>query len=100
VKKLLIVILSAVLALFLLSTWGRGGFVGRPTVPLADKDGVKRLFPASEADATRAITNAFGLFRYRRMLLDEATGSDFLAKNWHPTNGFLLDPSTRLPKSQ
>jgi hypothetical protein len=82
----------AAMVVALAIAWMRGAFAGKPTLGLAGRDGISRQFPVGEADSIIAVTNAFDLFKYKGMLLEEAVGSDYLAENWHPTNGFLLDP--------
>jgi hypothetical protein len=62
-------------------------------LPLSDKVGTQRTYPVSEAYALTAISNAFRLFSYNEMMLSEAVGEDWLAEGWHPTNGFLLQPT-------
>lgn len=71
-----------------------GATGGKPALPLSDEHGTERVLPASEAETIAAITNALGNQRYRRMGLYEAakfTWED-IAPNWHPTNGFQLQP--------
>lgn len=67
------------------------GAVGHPAV------GTARAFDASEEHVNSAITNAFGSGQYCDMLLGQAAGHDFLARGWHPTNGFLLQPGIFSP---
>jgi hypothetical protein len=74
-------------------TWASGGLAGRPVLPVSDPGGSGRVFATSETQALRAISNAFRLFRYHDMMLTEAVGSDSIAENWHPTNGFVLLPT-------
>ena len=74
--------------------WAAGALAGKPCVPLSDAKGTERIFAASESEVSSAITNAFRLFRYHDLMLTDPIGSDWMAANWHPTNGFLLLPTT------
>ncbi len=65
---------------------------GDPILPLADAKGSARIFEATEAQTTSAITNAFGDNRYRGMALNPASGYTFPVKDWNPTNGHVLRP--------
>jgi hypothetical protein len=89
------------LGIALAIVWCAGGLAGVPALPLSDKAGTQRTFPISKAQATAAISNAFELARYNEMMLTEAVGGDWLAEAWHPTNGFLLqptlEPTARIP---
>jgi hypothetical protein len=74
---------------------GCGVIIAQPTKLTSEPTiGTVRIFEASEVDVNSAITNAFGSNRYNDMLLGQAIGHDFLARSWHPTNGFLLQPGT------
>ena len=73
--------------------WVTGRLAGNPTLPLSDVNGSKRMIGVGEARALSVISNTFRLFRYRDMMLSDASGSDYLAPNWHPTNGFVLLPT-------
>src|ERR1041385_4494722 len=84
-------LLSLLSTLIIFVVWNNGTFVGIPTEAIS-AGGSEIRFPIDEGDVIRAVTNALGLYRYRGMMLDEATGNDDLAPNWHPTNGFVLIP--------
>jgi hypothetical protein len=73
--------------------WGAGLLAGWPALPLSDKAGTERIFPVGESQTLTAITNAFEVFHYRQMMLTDAVGSDWMADDWHPTNGILLLPT-------
>src|SRR2546421_7784105 len=71
--------------------WCMGLLAGWPALPLSDKRGTERVFAVPEGRALAAITNAFREVCYCQMILSVAVGQDWLAKGWHPTNGFLLE---------
>lgn len=73
--------------------WIAGGLAGRPVLPAASPNGVKKIFNASEVQVVRATTNAFRLFKYHEMMLTGARGSDYLARGWYFMNGFALIPT-------
>jgi len=74
--------------------WAVGAFAGRPCSPASSIHGTERIFPAAQPDVAAAITNAFDLFRYHGLMLTDPIGSDWMARDYHPTNGFLLLPTT------
>ena len=59
--------------------------------------GTVRTLEASEEHVNSAIASALGSGRYCDMLLGPAAGHDYLARGWHPTNGFLLQPGIYSP---
>jgi hypothetical protein len=83
----------APLAIGLALAAGCAIFGGQPTLARAGKTGTSRVFPASAAETTAAITNAFANHRYRGMSLYNAAGQDYLVPGWHPSNGFALEPA-------
>jgi hypothetical protein len=87
-------VVGTCLAGFILAiAWSVGALAGWPSLPLSDKVGSKLTFHADEARIDAAITNAFDGLRYNQMMLSDAVGGDWLAEGWHPTNGFLLQPT-------
>ena len=82
----------ASMALGLSAVAGCSTLGDNPSLPLADKKGTARFFVSNEAETIAAITNAFANYRYRGMSLYDAIGQDYLALDWHPTNGFVLEP--------
>jgi hypothetical protein len=88
-------VLAAVLTLIVSfgAIWAKGGFSGKPALPLSDVTGTSRSFLATAADAESAVTNAFAFFKYHDMMLTDPVGEDWMAADWHPTNGFLLVPT-------
>jgi hypothetical protein len=81
--------------------WMAGGFVGRPVLAVSNENGTSRIFRVSEESLKLAITNAFDLFKYPGVLFTSPIGEDWMAPNWHPTNGYLLqntgDPLAKVP---
>ncbi len=88
------VVLALALAMTGFIVWASGALAGKPCLPLSDAKGTERVFMASESEMGSAITNAFHFFKFHDLMLTDAIGSDWMAPNWHPTNGFLLIPTT------
>lgn len=81
------------LAVGLGGAWISGGLAGKPTLSVSGPGGTSRILPATESAVAEAITNAFDLFKYHDMMLTDPIGEDWMARDWHPTNGFLLVPT-------
>jgi hypothetical protein len=88
------VFLALALAMTGFIVWASGALAGKPCLPLSDAKGTECVFTASASEVGSAITNAFRLFKYHDLMLTDAIGSDYMAPTWHPTNGFLLLPTT------
>jgi len=87
----IVLVLALTIAGFL--AWATGALAGKPCLPLSDAKGTERIFTASQSEVASAITNAFRLFKYHDLMLTDPIGSDWMAPDWHPTNGFLLMPT-------
>jgi len=80
---------------FLLFFWGILNVdLTTASPPPSNKLETQFMLATNESGANTAISNAFGLGQYRRMHLYEVKKSewDYLVKDWHPTNGFILFP--------
>jgi hypothetical protein len=89
-------LIAVTMALSLTVAWLSGLFIGEPLSETSDQTGSSRTFWAKETQTMGAITNAFRLFRYHEMMLSDAVGTDYLAPDWHPTNGLILLPTTSI----
>lgn len=76
--------------------WVTSELAGNPTLPVSDANGSERMIAVGESQALSVISNTFRLFHYHDMMLSDAPGSDYLAPNWHPTNGFVLLPTVSI----